>query len=136
MHSLEDSHDWLSQIAAAADLCMKPWKHSVVNKDFAAEDDSLIEDLDELILKIECRNSDAERHPDNDLEVEIYRSGNDLNLMISWANYHDKPILWHGQHSVWMDGSTGKRCQPPQDGSSLESLGRRIRALFSLSEQN
>ncbi|WP_369818613.1 hypothetical protein [Synechococcus sp. MIT S9504] len=45
-------------------------------------------------------------------------------------NQTDRPLLWHGQHPVWMDGDTGKRCSAPNDGAPLEALARRLRALL------
>ena len=78
---------------------------------------------------IECRSSNGERHSEHDLELEIFRSGDEMNLMISWIESHDKPILWHGKHSIWMEGATGQPCKPPEGAAMLEALARRIKAL-------
>ena len=80
--------------------------------------------------------SEGERHPENDLDLEIYSSGIDLNLILGWSNQPDLPILWQGQHSVWMDGNTGKRCKTPKDGTCLEALARRLRALLMIPSEN
>ena len=85
----------------------------------------------EFVVRIECRTCEGERHPENDLELELYRSGNDLNLILSWCEQPGRPMLWQGKHSVWMDCSSGERCQPPADVSPVESLARRIQSLFT-----
>ena len=122
-------------IAAAADLCRKPLRHAVVLLDDDHLDQpialsDLLERGDDLRIRLECRDPDGARWPDQDLELEMYRSGDDLNLMLGWWDQADRPLLWQGQHPVWMDGNTGLRCAPPQDASSIESLARRLRSLL------
>ena len=110
-------------IAAAADLCCKPWLHAVVSAEDATPEG--------YCGRTECRDADGIRLERNDLELELYRSGSDLNLTLSWADQPTRPILWHGQHPVWMNGETGERCTAPNDGGSLEALARRLRALLA-----
>ena len=126
----DSTHEWISLIAAASDLCLKPWKHGVVSLNDDCQNKNSSENNLDLVLRIECRSSEGDRHPENDLELEIYRSGNDLNLTLSWYDQPERPILWQGKHSLWMDAVSGRRCQPPVDGSPLEALARRIRSLF------
>ena len=116
--------DLLVLIAKAADVCLKPWSHAVVPLDSSAA-----AELDDLNVRIECRDSDGQRHPDRDIELEIYRSGEEINLMLSWWDQPDRPMLWHGRHPVWMDGESGQRCSAPQVAAPLEALGRRLRSL-------
>ena len=116
--------DLLVLIAKAADVCLKPWSHAVV-----PIDPSAAVELDDLNVRIECRDGDGQRHPDRDLELEIYRSGDEVNLMLSWLDQSDRPMLWHGRHPVWMDAESGQRCSAPQDAAPLEALGRRLRSL-------
>ena len=116
--------DLLVLIAKAADVCLKPWCHAVVPIDMEAS-----AEVDELNVRIECRDGDGQRHPDRDIELEIYRSGEEINLMLSWWDQPDRPMLWHGRHPVWMDGASGQRCAAPQDASPMEALGRRLRSL-------
>ncbi|WP_241466601.1 MULTISPECIES: hypothetical protein [unclassified Prochlorococcus] len=131
-------------MASAADVCLKPWLHAVVLTDVADVDDQkhgstpdlITARSIDLIVRIECRNREGDRLPEHDLELEIYRSGNDLNLMLTWCDQPDRPMLWQGQHPVWMDGTSGQRCQPPEDGAPLESFARRLRALLVLPEQS
>ena len=40
-------------------------------------------------MRIECRCKRGERHPENDLDVEIYRSGSELNFILSWSKQID-----------------------------------------------
>ncbi len=121
--------DFSSLVAAAADLCIKPWKHAVIIQNSDTNELVFSDDCLELLLKIECRDLDGERYPLNDLELEIFRSGTDLNLMFSWCNQIERPILWHGKHSVWMNGDNGQRCKAPPYGCELESFARRVSAL-------
>ena len=116
--------DLLVLIAKSADVCLKPWSHAVV-----LIDPSSIEQRDDLHVRIETRNSEGHRHPKRDLELELYRSGEEINLMLSWWDQPERPMLWHGRHPVWMDGASGQRCAAPQDAAPLEALGRRLRAL-------
>ncbi len=144
MHSSDNVSTWLALLARAADTCLKPWLHAVVladkmdigNSEVDLEKALLNNHPIDLIVRIECRTREGDRQPDRDIELEIYRSGEELNLMLSWLNQPDRPILWQGQHHVWMDGNTGVRCSPPTDGPSLEALGRRLRALFVIPEKN
>ena len=116
--------DLLVLIAKAADVCLKPWSHAVVPIDPSAP-----ADVDELNVRIECRDGDGQRHPHRDIELEIYRSGDEVNLMLSWLDQPERPMLWHGRHPVWMDAESGQRCSAPQDAAPLEALGRRLRSL-------
>ena len=138
MELSEGSSSFLSQVASSCDLCLKPWVHAVVFpkdnsiniKNFDLElltDDSL--DID-ITLQIQSRNKEGELHPENDLELEIYRSGKELNLIISKVNLEEWPILWQGSHSIWMNPANGMRCPPPIGSEPLESLGRRLRVIL------
>ena len=113
----------LRRVAAAADLCLKPHRHAVVISSEPGEE--------ECTLRLQCRRADGERAELNDIELEIYRSGEDLHLMLSWPEQTDQPMLWQGHHPVWMDGDSGQRCERPVAGAALEALARRLRALLS-----
>ena len=131
MHTLDPSkEDLFTEIAKAADLCMKPWSHSVID----ASDNSLPENEEdsfvELIVLVECRSKEGERYPEKDLDLEIFKSGVDLNITISWPSFEDRPILWQGRNPVWMDSSSGRRCDAPSEGSYIEAFARRLRNLF------
>ena len=130
MDFIKSSTECYPLIAAAADVCMKPWKHAVVNQASIAKESFQSEDYFELDLRLECRSKEGHRHPENDIELEIYRSGVDVNLMLTWCNQLERPILWQGQHSVWIDANSGNRCEGPMECSHIEGLARRIRALF------
>jgi len=110
-------------VAAAADLRRKPWRHAVLALDDAQR-------CDDCNLRLEVRKADGERYPAADLEIEIYRSGNDLNLTLAWCHDHQRPLLWQGSHPVWMEPESGLRCERPVDGAPLEALARRLRALL------
>ncbi len=126
MH-LSELNNMLSDVAKAADLCIKPWRHSVlVLSDYEKD-----LPLNDIILLIECRTSEGIRRPENDIELEIYKSGQDISIVLSWKNLLDIPMLWQGKYSFWMDSNTGKKCEHPENHSQLEALARRLRAYFS-----
>ena len=125
-----DSKDILiAEVAKAADLCMKPYVHSVSIENQL--DDA--KDLEDLIFKIQCRNIDGEREKSMDIELEVYKSGNEVNMTLSWKSLIDRPILWQGKHAVWMDSSSGLQCEIPPDGKLFESFARRLRTIFKAS---
>ncbi len=126
MLSSEFSSSIDQDVAKAADHCLKPWKHSVINKN-----DINDRSIKDIILLIKSRDEKGVRHPENDLELEIYKSGEDINLVISWKQNLNQPILWQGKHSFWMDPSSGKRCASPQNSVNIEALARRLRSYFS-----
>jgi hypothetical protein len=113
----------LSQlVAAAADLCRKPLRHGVVLTSSAEDED--------CSLRLEARSAHGERLAEEDLELEMYRSGGDLHLTLAWCADEQRPMLWQGGHPLWMD-SEGRRCERPLDGLPLEALARRLRALLA-----
>ena len=114
-------------VAAAADLCLMPQLHSVKPLDNPPEGP----EADEWCLRIQPRQPDGQRLSEADIELEIFRSGEDLHLMMGWPEQPERPLLWHGQHTIWMDGSSGERCEPPPGGEALEALARRLRALLA-----
>ena len=125
-----DSIDGLiSEVAKAADLSLKPYSHSVFLEN-PVDDEN---DLEDLIFKIQSRNIDGEREESMDIELEVYKSGNELNMTLSWKSLIDRPILWQGKHPVWMDSSSGVQCEKPSYGNHFESLARRLRTVFKAS---
>ena len=118
----------LELLAKAADLCLKPVRHAVR---LSGADPLSIGDCSDCCLRIEARDGDGNRQPERDLELEIYRSGTELNLMLTQLGDEQAPLLWHGSHAVWMQASSGERCERPADGAPLEAFCRRVRALLS-----
>lgn len=104
--------DLIQLVAAASDLCRKPLRHGVVLS-------SPSDDLD-CSLRLEARSPEGERHPEQDLDLEIFRSGTTgsarLHLTLAWTNDDTRPMLWHGPHPVWMDGE-GCRTERPLTAS-------------------
>ena len=137
MRSINDDHDGyadhdaagelLNQVARAADLCLRPWRHGVR---FSGEPPRQGAGWSDCSVLIEVRDEQGRREVSRDLELEIYLSGEELNLMLSWNAEDPAPVLWHGSHPVWMDGSSGERCPRPADGAPLEALCRRLRAVL------
>ncbi|WP_259702254.1 MULTISPECIES: hypothetical protein [Synechococcales] len=127
------------RIAVAADLCLKPHRHAVVGEmvgealpaKLGSEPGPPLDDPVDQCLRIQPRRADGERLPELDIELELYRSGDELHLMLSWPEQPALPMLWHGQHPVWMDAETGLRTERPSQGAPLEALARRLRALLS-----
>lgn len=125
--------DLIQLVAAAADLCRKPFRHAVLVRDDSPAPSLGQESLD-CCLTLQVRDATGERCPKADLELEIYQSGRDLHLTLVWIVDDWRPILWQGSHPVWMDGHTGLRCERPEDGVPLEALARRLRALLAGSQ--
>tara|TARA_B100000900_G_scaffold257012_1_gene219030 strand:- start:968 stop:1354 length:387 start_codon:yes stop_codon:yes gene_type:complete len=124
----ENQHDsFESLIANAANLCNKPFVHSVVKVkgDYFFNSDDI-----DLTLNILCRDIDGNRLEFYDLELEIYKSNNDLILVVTKLNFPDEPMLWCGPKNLWMDGKTGKKCNPPNYGFKLENVASRVKSLF------
>ena len=122
--------DWIRLIAAAADICRKPLRHGVVPLSPDGLDAGGWQPgCGDLCLRLEVRDEQGQRCPEADLELEVYRSGADLNLTLAWSGDEQRPMLWQGQHPVWMDPA-GSRCPAPPDGLPLEALSRRLRALL------
>ena len=129
MHIPNSKDSLIAEVAKAADLCMKPYVHSVFLENQLDPDNQ----LEEYIFKIQCRNIDGERQESMDIELEVYKSGKELNMTISWKSLIDRPILWQGKHAVWMDSSSGVQCENPSYGKLFESLARRLRTIFKTS---
>ena len=126
---LDESSDLLAVVAQACDLCLKPWRHGVRHSGEPQHDTG---DSSDCSLLIEARAADGQRQADRDLELEIYRSGDQLHLMLSFVDDLSRPVLWHGSHPVWMDAQSGLRCERPIDGAVLEAVCRRLRALLTV----
>ena len=129
MYTPELKDGLIAEVAKAADLCMKPYVHSVFLENQLNDDIQ----FDDLIFKIQCRNIDGEREESMDIELEVYKSGNEVNMTISWKSLLDRPILWQGKHAIWMDSSSGVQCDTPSYGKEFESLARRLRTIFKVS---
>jgi len=126
VHTPDSIDTLIAEVAKAADFCMKPYVHSVSLGNQLND----FNDIEDLIFKIQCRNIDGEREESMDIELEVYKSGKDLNMTLSWKSIIDRPILWQGKHSVWMDSTSGVQCEIPSYGKEFESLARRLRTIF------
>ena len=116
-----------SLIAKSADLTNKPFVHSVVkiNGEYQIDD----EDMD-LTVNILCRDKEGKRIEIYDLELELFKSNNELVLVISKLNFPDEPILWSGVKTLWMDSNNGKKCNSPSYSARLENLANRIKSFI------
>ena len=119
------SIDFFALIAKAADNCFSPFIHAVIDKT-----NDLNYTDDDYILVVECRDNYGNRIIKNDIEVEIFKSGEDISLTLLWHNVDHMPILWQGKHSFWMNSDDGKRCSSPNDAHLFESFSRKVRSLF------
>ena len=116
-------------VAAAADRCRKPWRHAVRACDDSAQGFQANGPLDCALL-LEVRDPGGARRPEHDLELEIYTSGERVHLTLAWVLDPERPMLWQGNHPLWMAGQSGCRCERPLDGAPLEALARRLHALL------
>ena len=129
MHTPDSKDGLIAEVAKAADHCIKPFVHSV-SLENQLDDEKY---LDELIFKIQCRNIDGEREESLDIELEVYKSGDELNMTLSWKSLSNRPILWQGKHAIWMDSSSGLQCETPSYGKQFESLARKLKTVFKSS---
>ena len=74
MHTPDSKESLIAEVAKAADLCMKPYVHSVFLENQLDDDN----ELDDLIFKIQSRNIDGAREESMDIELEVYKSGNEV----------------------------------------------------------
>ena len=81
----------------------------------------------------ECRDAYGQRCSDQDLELEIYRSGDEINLMLSWWDNRNARCSAWAPSGLAM--AIGQRGAAPQDAAPLEALGRRLRALVQPASQ-
>ena len=123
--------DLCQLVAAAADLCRKPLRHGVLLLDQEPEGNAGPSPLQDCCLRLEARLPDGQRQPLEDLELELFHSGSDLNLTLAWCCDDARPLLWQGSHPVWMNAQTGERCARPDQGTPLEHLARRLRSLLT-----
>ena len=114
-------------IAKAADLTNKPFIHTVVKK--SGEYVFELNEID-ISLTILCRDIDGKRIEADDLELEIFKSNNNLVLVVSKLNLPEEPILWSGTKSIWMNSKNGKKCNSPHYSNKLENLATRIKAFM------
>ena len=90
----------------------------------------------ELTLRLVPRNAGGEVVAAATLALEIYRSGEDLSIMLEHLGAPHWPLLWQGVHPVWLDQEQGKACERPPDGKhapsarQLEALARRLRTVL------
>lgn len=131
--------DLAQLVAAAADLCRKPLRHAVLpaplrsgpGEALTADPATLPLSSDDCCLWLQVRSASGERLPEEDLELELFRSGDDLHLTVAWLEETERSMLWQGKHPVWMQPSSGERCERPAEGAPVEALARRLRALLS-----
>ena len=114
-------------IAKSSDLTNKPFVHSVVK--IEGEYEIGEEDID-LTVNIFCRDKEGKRLEIYDLELELFKSNQELVLVISKLNFPNEPILWCGVKTLWMDSNSGKKCAPPRYSSRLENLANRIKSFI------
>ena len=106
-------------ICRAADRSRPPLQHALVPQEQAS---------DSWVVRLETRDEQGCRCPEQDLELEIYGHASDPSLQLAWAADERQPMLWQGRHPVWMDGTSGLSCPRPDGGIALETLARRLRA--------
>ena len=111
-------------VAKSANITNKPFIHSVVIT--KGEYNSDLKDID-LVLHVLCRDKEGIRITNNDIELEMFQSNNQLVLVVSKLNYPEEPILWFGPKSLWMDSGNGKLCKPPRYSFYFENFASRIK---------
>ena len=67
MHTPDLKDSLIAEVAKAADICMKPYLHSVSLENQLNN----ANDLEDLIFKIQCRNIDGEREETMDCQNAV-----------------------------------------------------------------
>ena len=116
-------------IAKSADITNKPYLHSVV-KVCGSYTELNTNDLD-ITFNVFCRDCEGNRLERFDLEIEVFKSNEELVLVIAKLHYPNEPILWSGNKNLWMDSNNGKRCEPPKYNFRLENLATRIKSFIN-----
>ena len=119
-----------SEIANIANICFKPFKHNVLIERNNLCNSVIVEDK-ELIVLVKCRDIDGNRQKYRDIEVEIFKSSNEISIIVLFSNLANDPILWYGKDPVWMDAFNGKRCAVPKNHIEFESFAKRIKSNFN-----
>lgn len=137
----DDCELFSRRLAASADLCLSPLRHAVIQHGLPPDHTPAGDDRDQggndlglgndTCWRIEARGPDGCRCPEGDLDLEIYRSSKEFNLMLTSVTDEEAPILWHGTHAVWIHSDSGQRCEGPYWRLKWEALARRIRALVA-----
>ena len=84
------------------------------------------EDQDDCELCLFARDLSGEPLPEYAINLEIVKVGEQRSITAEYPEQEDLPILWYGQHALWMDGVTGQTVGCPTSGIRLERLARGI----------
>lgn len=82
------------------------------------------DDIDDCELCLFARNTLGEPLTQEAINLEIMKVGEHRSITAEYPEQEALPILWYGQHAVWMDGATGQTVTGPINGAGLERLVR------------
>lgn len=83
-------------------------------------------DIDDCELCLFARNALGEPLAREAINLEVMKVGEQRSITAEYPEQKEFPILWYGQHGVWMDGDTGQTVSSPINGVGLERLARGI----------
>ena len=84
------------------------------------------DDIDDCELCLFARDIQGSPLPQEAISLEILKVGEQRSITAEYPEQEIIPILWYGQHALWMDGETGKTVGAPMEGIGLERLARGI----------
>ena len=84
------------------------------------------DDIDDCELCLFARDIQGSPLPQEAISLEILKVGEQRSITAEYPEQETIPILWYGQHALWMDGETGKTVGAPMEGIGLERLARGI----------
>ncbi|NJN23413.1 MAG: hypothetical protein HC810_02125 [Acaryochloridaceae cyanobacterium RL_2_7] len=82
------------------------------------------EDMEDCELCLFARDISGNPLPQEAITLEIMKVGDQLSITAEYPEQEATPILWYGQHALWMDGVTGQTVSAPINGVGLERLAR------------
>lgn len=95
------------------------------------------DDINDCELLLLARTIQGDSIPQASIKLEVVKVGARHSITAEYSDLEALPILWQGEHAVWMDGDTGKTVSCPPEGRELERLARGIlKRLESLDERS
>ena len=84
------------------------------------------EDINDCELSLVARAPHGDPAPQASITLEIVRVGLQRSITVEYPGVESIPILWYGQHPVWMDGDSGITVPCPPQGIRVERFARGI----------
>ena len=81
------------------------------------------DDMDDCELCLFARNALGDPLTQEAINLEIMKVGEQRSITAEYPEQEALPILWYGQHAVWMDGETGQTVLWASEWSRTGTVG-------------